>query len=76
MRRNYWLPTEVNFSGHGPKLINAIKFYEIETDEDQLHQASYDVEMTRKVFEKMLQLSTVRMKKWADTYPRIKETTF
>ena len=59
---NYWVPAKYNISGKGPKLIHAIQFYNIDYNADNLHSSSYDVEMTRAVFESMLQLSTVRMK--------------
>ena len=77
MSTNYWLDPIFNISGIGPKLSNAVKFYEIEIDETKLHASSYDVEMTRRIFEQMLQLSTIRLKKWRDTTEqRLKEVTF
>jgi DNA polymerase III epsilon subunit-like protein len=63
MIKNNWMPEPYN-TYRGPKLVKAVDFYGIETDETQLHQSSYDVEMTKAVFEKMLNLSTIRMKKF------------
>lgn len=46
---------------HGSKLINVAKYYNVNT-EGELHTSSYDTEVCSKVFERMLQLSIIRMK--------------
>lgn len=61
-RANAWFPPSHN-NGMGPRLPMAVDYYKITLDESQLHTSSYDVEMVRRVFEKMLELSTMRVKK-------------
>ena len=39
-----------------PKLEEAVKFYHVQSDNSKFHDSMYDVEMTIKVFEKMLTL--------------------
>jgi len=47
-----------------PKLIEAANFYEIKSEESQLHGSLYDAEIAMKIFLEMLKRSTIRLKKF------------
>lgn len=62
----YTVPNSSSYA-NGSKLPIVAEYYEIETDAAKLHASSFDTEVSMKVLEKMFELSTIRMKRIAES---------